>query len=73
MCERFPERADSDAAREGTASHWVASEVLVGRGAEPFTGRTAPNGVIITEEMASVGPPSSSCKIGRRQCCDGYQ
>jgi hypothetical protein len=51
MCERFPERADSDVAREGTASHWVASEVLVGRGAEPFTGRTAPNGVIITEEM----------------------
>lgn len=51
MEERYPERTESESAREGTAGHWVGSEVLVGRGAESFVGRTAPNGVIITEEM----------------------
>lgn len=51
MGEQFPETGRSESAEEGTAAHWVASEVLSGRGASPFEGRTAPNGIIITSEM----------------------
>lgn len=46
--------------REGTAAHWVMSEVLLnfkhtGRGpllASDYIGKTAPNGVVIDEKMA---------------------
>ena len=50
MSEQFPNESGA-AALEGEAAHWVGSEVLSGRGGDPFVGRTAPNGVIITEEM----------------------
>lgn len=46
----FPDDSGA-AAEEGTAAHWVGSEVLEGRGGDPFVGRTAPNSVIITEEI----------------------
>ena len=47
----FPETGRSQAAEEGTACHWVGSEVLLGRGTDPFEGRVAPNNVVITTEM----------------------
>lgn len=48
--EQFPEPAGrNEAADEGTASHWYASEYLEGK-PRPV-GSTAPNGVTITEEM----------------------
>lgn len=50
MEERFPEPGRSEAAEEGTASHFVASESLTGQ-AIPSPGQTAPNGVILTPEM----------------------
>lgn len=50
MSEQFPDSSGA-AALEGEAAHWVGSEVLSGRGGDPFVGRTAPNGIVITEEM----------------------
>jgi hypothetical protein len=50
MTEQFPDSSGA-AALEGEAAHWVGSETLSGRGGDPFVGRTAPNGVIISEEM----------------------
>lgn len=47
----FPDNGSSEAAEEGTACHWMAAEVLLGRGGSEFIGRTAPNGVVITAEM----------------------
>lgn len=59
MQERFPETEENEAAAEGTASHWVASEVLAsyltpGSVLCPnsFIDQISPNGVLITEEMA---------------------
>lgn len=49
MSEQFPEPQGS-AAAEGEACHWIASEVLSGRGMEPRPD-SAPNGVFITNEM----------------------
>lgn len=51
---------DSEDSREGTAAHWVFAEVLLafqGKREGPkfcsgYTGRTAPNGVIIDDKMA---------------------
>jgi hypothetical protein len=51
MCEQFPQPSGpNEAADEGTASHWVASEQLVIR---PVAGPgvTAPNGVRVNEDM----------------------
>ena len=54
----FPETEPGQAAEEGTAAHWAASESLLtwvqGAGKLPaqWVGKTAPNGVIVTEEMA---------------------
>lgn len=45
----YPEDEDSEAAREGTAAHFVASEMIHGR--TPAVGTTAPNGVAVTVEM----------------------
>lgn len=50
---------ETESARVGTAAHWVASEVLTSHlpasesvvVAEQFSGKTAPNGVFITQEM----------------------
>lgn len=50
MSEQFPDTSGA-AALEGEATHWVGSEVLSGRGGDPFVGRIAPCGVVITEEM----------------------
>lgn len=57
MTEVLPDDRN-EAAEEGTASHWVASETLLGRGAAlgravgMGTGSVvAPNGIVITEEM----------------------
>lgn len=54
----FPEE-ESEASKVGTASHWVGSSILQafknGNGSllsSSFIDKTAPNGVIITEEMA---------------------
>jgi len=45
----FPEPADTLPAMEGTAAHWVFEEMLAGR--TVVVDMTAPNGVLITEEM----------------------
>ena len=44
----YPEE-DSEATRIGTAAHWVASEIFDGR--LPLADTTAPNGVIVDDEM----------------------
>lgn len=49
MRERFPETGRSESAEEGTAAHWVASEMLQGRISE--VGQTAPNGWQIDQDM----------------------
>jgi len=48
----FPDDSSEDA-REGTAAHWAAAQVLGGHVAllEELTDRKAPNGVIVTGEM----------------------
>ena len=51
MCEQFPQPSGpNEAADEGTASHWVASEQLLIRPIDG-PGVTAPNGVRINEDM----------------------
>lgn len=40
---------ESDAAREGTAAHWVWEQMA--RGSPVGTGTVAPNGVLVTDEM----------------------
>lgn len=42
----FPE-PDTDESREGTAAHWYGAEILLGR----TPGPSAPNGVLLSEEM----------------------
>lgn len=49
MVAMFPQ-ADTDATREGTASHWVA-ERIISRHKEPTAGTVAPNGVFLSQEM----------------------
>ena len=49
LCGQYPDREDSPEAMEGTAAHWVASELLGGRAAA--VGTLAPNGIAVTEEM----------------------
>lgn len=45
----FPEEEDGEEAREGTAAHWAAFEILH---ASPVAlGQAAPNGYVLTEEM----------------------
>lgn len=53
LASRFPEVGSSSAAEEGTASHWIGSETLCGRGRyrEEWVGVKAPNGVVIDMEM----------------------
>lgn len=57
MQERYPQNEESEDSRIGTASHWVGASLLeahkAGAPIDPgqFLGTTAPNGVIITEEM----------------------
>lgn len=46
----FPEDAESEEAREGEAAHWASSEMLAGRLIDE--GQIAPNGVVLTREMA---------------------
>lgn len=49
MQQLYPEAEDSPEAREGTAAHWYATEVLQGR--DVAVGAIAPNGVPVTAEM----------------------
>lgn len=52
LCERYP-GGTSEAAEEGTASHWVAEQSLTHRlPPASWIGHTAPNGLMVTEEMA---------------------
>jgi len=53
LAARFPETGCSDAAEEGTASHWIGSETLSGRGKAvgAWVGVKAPNGIVIDMEM----------------------
>lgn len=77
MRARFPETGRSESAEDGTAAHWVGSEVLCGRGADPFEGRIAPNKVVITMEMVdaartyvghvrSIAAPGNILNVERR-------
>lgn len=49
LCQRVPEPPEGEEARDGTASHWVGSESLLGR--PVAVGAVAPNGVVTTVEM----------------------
>lgn len=49
MRKLYPDDEDSPSAMEGTAAHWVASEMLLGR--THTAGELAPNGIAVTEEM----------------------
>lgn len=49
MRKLYLEDDESPAAMEGTAAHWVASEMLLGR--VHSVGELAPNGVSVTDEM----------------------
>lgn len=49
MQQLYPEAEDSPEAREGTAAHWYATEILQGR--DVAVGAIAPNGVPVTAEM----------------------
>lgn len=57
MQERYPQDEESEESRAGTAAHWVGSSILeqARSGARPeainYVNQTAPNGVVITEEM----------------------
>jgi hypothetical protein len=46
-------RPESESAREGTAAHWVAMQLIKGEGVN--TGDIAPNGVAVTDEMIECG------------------
>lgn len=50
LARHYPEDEEGQAAREGTAAHWVAERLL--RDGEVIAeGDTAPNGVTVTQEM----------------------
>lgn len=67
---------DTDASREGTAAHWVASEYLQ-HGAIASVGDLAPNGVAVTDEMIdgayvyadAVRPYMDGCRIEQHIEC----
>lgn len=50
MSEQFPQE-DSEASRNGTASHWAAYRAFATGGILPPVGTPAPNGVILDMEM----------------------
>jgi hypothetical protein len=54
MERNAPPRPESDDAKEGTAAHWVGEMVLSGQAPDTIAlvDRLAPNGVIVTIEMA---------------------
>lgn len=49
----LPPEEDTDAAREGTACHWVGEQIIAG--VMPPVGNTAPNGVVIDASMIDAG------------------
>jgi hypothetical protein len=53
LAARYPEIGCSAAAEEGTASHWIGSETLSGKGRtmQAWVGVKAPNGIVIDMEM----------------------
>lgn len=52
MNRAFP-KPETPESMEGTAAHWVFAEMLAGR--QVTAGMTAPNGVIVTDEMVDGG------------------
>ena len=78
--QQFP-KPDTPASLEGTAVHWVASECLLNWKSQAieadlsccdFVGRTAPNGVVITEEMAERGQAFVDTCLEIAQANGGY-
>ena len=58
MSQQYPETDEGEEAKEGTASHEIAAELIddntrgpTVRTADKFTGKQASNGIIFTEEM----------------------
>lgn len=58
MSQQYPETEEGEEAKEGTASHEIASELIddntrgpTVRTADKFIGRQATNGIVFTEEM----------------------
>lgn len=51
MEQRYPEDTESEAAREGTAAHWVALDMILRVGTTSALGTLAPNGFPVTQEM----------------------
>src|SRR6185437_8910195 len=53
----FPEEQESQEAREGTAAHWVANEMLCNEPTrpDPAIGFITPNGESVTQEMIDGG------------------
>lgn len=54
--QMFPDLEETDDSKDGTAAHWVGSELITGgcpERADEFIGHTAPNGVVITHEMCA--------------------
>lgn len=50
MRAAFPDKGSSHS-EEGDAVHWMSAEVLQSRGGTSFLGKSAPNGVEITQDM----------------------
>ena len=50
LCQLFPETEETLQQKQGTAAHWVASQILTGQ-PEPALNQAAPNGIIVDEEM----------------------
>ena len=50
LVRHYPEEEEGQAAKEGTAAHWVAERLLTDGEAVPV-GTIAPNGIAVTEEM----------------------
>lgn len=69
MESQFPEDAESEKAREGTAAHYYATEGVLGR--EHALGTVTPNGVAITQEMIDGGQHFISDILGELLKLDG--
>lgn len=77
-----PELEESQESKDGTATHWVGSSVLLayklsgsGESIDPYAyvDKTAPNGVIITEEMAEAAEVYTMEVLKVAQRCGGLQ
>ncbi len=78
--QTVPELEESQESRDGTASHWVGSSVLIAYkrntgDIDPYSyiDKTAPNGVIITDEMAEAAELYIMEVLKVAQRCGGLQ